>query len=166
MSGPARHDGRSARRSALPRRGALALVLAALLMSAGCTGSLSQTAAGQRLSALPEPSDWTLSASDVPGLDRPEAADIRLHIDAGRLGGSSGCNNFSAAYSFVGETLRVGAPAATKRGCPPPRAEIESALFRLLPALTGARRDGEALVLETAAGQALRFLPAAAGETP
>jgi len=139
-----------------PRR-ALPLLLALLAMS-GCRTPSADPAA-VALENLPAGTDWALEASDVAGLDRPEAGSIRLHLEADRLSGDSGCNRFSAAYSLDGGKLQIGPAAATKRGCPGPSGEIEQRLFELLPTLSSASMEGDALVLRAADGGHLRFLP-------
>jgi heat shock protein HslJ len=88
-----------------------------------------------------------------------EASAIRLRIESDRLAGDSGCNSFGGSYQFSGETLTIGPIASSKRGCPGPRAAVETALFTALSSVTTARLEGEHLLLITKAGQGLRFAP-------
>jgi heat shock protein HslJ len=117
--------------------------------------------AGERLLALPVETSWTLSKASAAGLDRPEAGAVTLRIAPKRLSGNSGCNNYSAGFHMdEGGKLSVGQPAATKRGCPGAVGAIEQALFAVLPQLDSASMDADALVLSTADGATLRFVPA------
>ncbi len=115
-----------------------------------------------KLDALPVETYWALVSSNASGLDRAEATSIRLNIDHSRLSGDSGCNQFSAGYQMLENRLSVGLPAATKRGCESPVAQIEQALFALLPTLESASMDGSDLILHGAGDVNLRFTPAAA----
>lgn len=139
-------------------RRSLPLLLVLLAMS-GCRTPSAETAS-VALETLPAGSDWALETSDVAGLDRPEAGAIRLHVEVDRLSGDSGCNRFSATYTFSDGQLQIGPAMATKRGCPGPTGEIEQQLFALLPSLASASMEGDVLVLRAADGGSLRFRPA------
>jgi len=114
-----------------------------------------------RLTALPFESDWTLESATVAGLDLPEARAITLHIAPTRVSGSTGCNQYSTGYYVQGEVLGIGLPAATKRGCEAPFAQIEQVLLTLLPQINAASMDGDALLLHVKDGGELRFVRAA-----
>ena len=127
------------------------------LLAAGCSVPGAPIAAAN-LDALPAETAWKLLDSDIDGLGSAEAAAIRLRIESNRLTGDSGCNSFGGSFAFSGNVLSIGPIAASKRGCPGPRAVVESALFGALPKVTSARSEGEQLVLMTADGKRLRFV--------
>jgi len=126
--------------------------------------AVAAAAEGVLLDALPAGSHWALASSTATGLDRSEATAIRLSIESDRLSGDSSCNRFSAGYQLLDKRLSVGPPVATKRGCQSPAAEIEQALFVLLPTLVSASMDGSDLILHGAGEVRLRFTPALAPE--
>ncbi len=132
------------------------LLLPLLLAMSACT-TPDAANANPTLTALPVGSDWSLADADTPGLARPEASAIRLHIEADRISGDSGCNRFSAGYSLIEGKLEIGPALATKRACMDPMGEIEQQLFQLLPTLRSATMDGDLLVLHAADGSSLRF---------
>jgi heat shock protein HslJ len=135
----------------------------ALLLVSGCQMPAAQ-GAGTPLDALPTNSDWALTSASAAGLNRPEAALVRLHIEGERLSGDSGCNRFSASYSISAGKLSIGPVVASKRGCPSAAGEVEQALFAALQTLTSASMDGVDLLLEDSAGGQLRLSPAVADE--
>lgn len=131
--------------------------IAFALLAAGCSVPGAPVAA-TNLDALPAETAWKLLDSNVDGLDSAEAASIRLRIEPDRLSGDSGCNSFGGSYAFSDGVLLIGPIAATKRGCPGPRAAVESALFEALPKVRSARSEDEQLVLMTEDGKRLRFV--------
>ncbi|MBN1642098.1 MAG: META domain-containing protein [Anaerolineae bacterium] len=109
----------------------------------------------------------TLELRTLPGTDLPQwmPADpipetaITATWDEGRVGGSAGCNTYSAAYSVEGEALSVGPAAATRMACPAPEGVMaqEQRFLAQLSASTRYRIDGPQLWLEDDAGGALVF---------
>jgi heat shock protein HslJ len=77
----------------------------------------------------------------------------------GSLGGSAGCNTYSAAYAFDGSSLQFSAPAATKKACagPPGIMKQEQKFLEWLAETTICRIEGDNLFLETADGRVLNF---------
>ena len=146
-----------------PRAGALFALAFALAAcsgtpSAGATATGS-SAAGTALDALPHGTRWQLADSDQAGLEPLAEALVTLHIDAGRLYGNSGCNQYSAGYRFIDGHLRLEPVAATKRACLGPGMAVEAAWFGALRQLREFRRDGELLLLVLADGGRVRFRP-------
>ena len=72
----------------------------------------------------------------------------------GRVGGSAGCNNYTAAYESSGAALEFGPAAATQRMCASPTGvmEQEQPFFKALETVTTARHEGDSLELRTASG--------------
>jgi len=84
--------------------------------------------------------EWVLRAWDL-GEPAPAAPEVTLTMKEGRLGGSAGCNSYSAgvtAGDAPGE-LALGPAVSTRKACPPPEMEVED---RYLRQLEGARRFG------------------------
>ncbi len=113
----------------------------------------------QPLSVLPTGTRWRLAESTRPSLQLPEAAQVTLAFDDGRMQGDSGCNQYVAGYSIADGRIAMEPVAATKRGCPGPRSEVERAWFEALHGLQWVSRDGDALLLRLAEGDMLRFVP-------
>jgi heat shock protein HslJ len=67
-------------------------------------------------------SRWVLSAIEPSGHNASDwaASGITAQFDVwgGRLSGSAGCNNYSAALTVSGDQLQVSQPAATRKACP------------------------------------------------
>jgi heat shock protein HslJ len=112
------------------------------------------------LTVLPAGTRWRLAHSEREALSLPEAARVTLQIDAGRLSGDSSCNQYSAGYTLQEGRITLQPIVATKRGCMAPVDAIERAWFEALRSLQWISRDGDALLLRLAAGDALRFVPA------
>jgi heat shock protein HslJ len=78
-------------------------------------------APGRTLDAELGRSRWLLSAIEPSGHAAAEwaASGITAQFDVwgGRLSGSSGCTNYSAALSVSGDQLQVSPPASTRRAC-------------------------------------------------
>ena len=69
----------------------------------------------------------------------------------GRVGGSAGCNNFTAAYTLEGQKLAIGPAAATRRMCASPEHVMkqEAEFLKALQTIATARREGDQLELRT-----------------
>ena len=65
----------------------------------------------------------------------------------GTVGGSTGCNRYTASYTLDGDSLELGTIASTQMACPPPADAVERAYLDALGRVTGWRTDGEELVL-------------------
>ncbi len=107
----------------------------------------------------------------VSGEPVPEGLEITLEIALesnranGRLAGLAACNRYTADFSLDGAALRVGAPASTKRACPPPAMAAEARfLDALRSALTLTIDASGRLVLTDPDGRRSIARPAAAKE--
>ncbi len=67
----------------------------------------------------------------------------------GQVGGNSGCNQYTGAYTIEGgHSLSFGPLAGTRKACPPPLMDLEALTLRTLEAVEGAYvRDGTTLEL-------------------
>ena len=83
----------------------------------------------------------------------------------GRVGGSAGCNNFTATYALDGEKLAIGPAAATRRMCARPDRvmEQEQEFLKMLETVATARLEGDRLELRTAGNQLAAMLTKDAG---
>jgi putative lipoprotein len=102
--------------------------------------------------------EWELLAL---GADAPPASDrpVTIRFDSGsrRAAGSSGCNRYSAAYTFRGDgELTFGPGASTRMACPEGM-ELERAFLDMLPKVTGYEIVDGTLVLRGADGPLARF---------
>lgn len=74
--------------------------------------------------------------------------------DDGRVGGSAGCNQYSAEYTLDSTTLRIGPPIATKMHCTRPEGIMvqESRYLGALEAAAGYAVDGDRLSITDGSG--------------
>jgi hypothetical protein len=72
-----------------------------------------------------------------------------VFMDEGRVGGSSGCNQYTGSYTIEGgHSLSFGPLAGTRKLCPPPLMELEQLTLQTLEAVRGVYvRDGTRLEL-------------------
>jgi heat shock protein HslJ len=79
---------------------------------------------------------------------------ITLAFDEGGVSGSAGCNRFSGSYRLADDALTVGALRTTRMMCAEPAGimEQERAFLAALGSAAVVRREGDRLVLRTAAG--------------
>lgn len=103
-------------------------------------------------------SDELLSASEIdpaPGLEllasRARGVTIAFLAD-GKVGGFSGCNQYTGSYAIEGgHSLSFGPLAGTRQACPPPLMELESLTLSMLHDVQGVYvRDGRTLELHGA----------------
>ena len=72
---------------------------------------------------------------------------------AGRVSGTTGCNQFTAAYSANGDTLRFSSVAATRMACADPAVDKQEQEFlRALESVATLGFEGDRLVLRQADG--------------
>jgi heat shock protein HslJ len=117
------------------------LLLCPFGLAAGCGGDDGQGAGDASFVGVP----WILSSGlEVPGWEsvRPSA-----EFDDGTVGGSTGCNRFTASYTVDGDELEIGTIASTKIACPPPADAVERAYLDALGRVTGWGSEGDELVL-------------------
>ena len=83
----------------------------------------------------------------------------------GRVGGSAGCNRYTATYIVDGQKLTIGPAAATRIMCTRPESvmEQERQFLQALEMVATARFEGDRLELRTAGGQLAVTLAKASG---
>jgi heat shock protein HslJ len=117
----------------------LALLLA-LGLAAGCGGDDEEGVAGGSFVGVP----WVLSSGvDLGGSD---AAPSATFTDT-TVGGSTGCNRFTAPYTVDGDSMEIGTIAATRMACPPPADAVERDYVAALGNVAAWHLDGSVLVL-------------------
>lgn len=79
--------------------------------------------------------------------------------DEGRVGGSSGCNNYNTSYEVGGDKLAVGDPiASTMMACPEPIMEQERDYLQALAATTTFEiANGELIIKDSNGDELARF---------
>jgi heat shock protein HslJ len=127
--------------------------LAVLALASACGGSDD----GGGTTASFEEQPWVLASGvDLPqdvSVSRPSAT-----FADGTVGGTTGCNRYTAGYTVDGDSLELDEVAATLMGCPPPADAIERAYLAALEQVAGWRLEGEELVLvDGDDGELLRF---------
>ena len=99
---------------------------------------------------------WVLSAGiDVDGWE--SVAPSATFTDT-TVGGSTGCNRFTASYTVDGDSLEIGTIAATQMACVPPADAVERAYVDALERAAGWRsEDAELVLLDEDGAELLRF---------
>ena len=99
---------------------------------------------------------WTLvSGQGVPSW---QDAAPSATFENGVVGGSTGCNHFSAPFTVDGGSMKIGKIGATLMACPPPADAVETAYVAALGMVAGWQMDGSALVLvDGDGGELLRY---------
>jgi heat shock protein HslJ len=98
---------------------------------------------------------WTVA--ELGGVATTDTRPTLTFMAAGRVGGTTSCNRYSAPYRLAGEGLSFGAAISTKMACPQPVMDQEVRFLRLLAriarfeiAADGALRlladDGQAII--------------------
>jgi len=119
---------------------AIAILLAAVLVTAGCSvvaGGLSGTS-------------WRLVAYEKDDGEMVRAdAYATLHFsDEGKVSGTAGCNSYSAEYRGGGDQLVISSPASTLMYCPGEGVmEQEGRFLYLLEEVRSYQIDGDILMM-------------------
>jgi len=117
----------------------LALLLA-LGLASGCGGDDGDGGSGGSFVGVP----WVLgSGVDVAGSASVPSATFTDDT----VGGSTGCNRFTASYTVDGDAMEFGTIATTRMACPPPADAVERAYLAALGRVTAWHLDGSQLVL-------------------
>ena len=111
----------------------LALLLA-LGLAAGCGGD----DGGDSFVGVP----WVLSAGVDVGAGG--SAPTATFTDKA-VGGSTGCNQFTAPYTVDGDAMEIGTVASTRMACPPPADAVERAYLAALGRVAAWHLDGSEL---------------------
>ena len=126
----------------------LSLGVLVVLVLAGCGNGNSSSSEPASFEGVP----WTL----VSGLQASsDAATPGATFANGIVGGSAGCNHFTAPYTVDGDKLEIGTIATTQMACPPPQAAVEQAYLAALDKVASWRTDGDELVLSDGDGNEL-----------
>ncbi|HPF69458.1 MAG TPA: META domain-containing protein [Candidatus Krumholzibacteria bacterium] len=129
-------------------------MLTALLAVAACGGKPAVQAAGDPLAD----SAWSLAT--LPGIALAADVTVTLQFHEGLIGGSAGCNRYSASYEVRGDSLVLGPAGATKMLCPEPQMVAEDAFLAALARVRTFHRSGDRLELRPDAGEPLVFAAA------
>jgi heat shock protein HslJ len=105
----------------------IAIVIAAGVLVAACTGGGGSAGTGGEIDANP----WALTAQLVDGTSQPVPGDVTVDatFDTAALtvAGSSGCNLYNGPFTLDGGSLTIGPVAGTMRACEAPAATVEGA---------------------------------------
>ena len=78
----------------------------------------------------------------MPAAQRPSAT-----FTDKAVGGSTGCNRFTAPYTVDGDAMEIGTVASTRMACPPPADTVERAYVAALGRVAAWHLDGSELIL-------------------
>ena len=99
-------------------------------------------------------SHWVAQVEGVA--DREQSPRLEFLAD-GRLVGYTGCNMLSGTWRVEGDAVRLGALAATKRGCLGPAGDVEKRVLAALNEKSVVRVEGAKLVVQGVSGERLEF---------
>lgn len=91
-----------------------------LALAAGCGDGDEEGTDPASLEGVP----WVLASGVVVPLDLEVDLPSATFAD-GTVGGSTGCNRYTAPYTVDGDSLEIGLIASTLMACPPPADRIE-----------------------------------------
>lgn len=123
----------------------LLLSLAGLV--GGCAMSASEPPAQQAmgLASLAGTSWVATDLAPVAGsADQRRATPSLKFISLTQVAGHGGCNGYSGKAEIEGDALRLGPLASTRKLCPGPAMEVETAFFKALEHVRKARLTGSA----------------------
>lgn len=83
----------------------------------------------------------------------PDTEITATFSEDGRMGGSSGCNNYAASYEVAGDRMTIGQVASTMMMCPEPIMEQESAYLTALEWVAAFNIQGRTLELTDIEGK-------------
>ena len=81
-----------------------------------------------------------------------------LRFEAGRVGGSGGCNQFGAGYQQSGDRLSFEPIMSSRMACMGAAMETENAFFDMLGRVQGMKLEGDTLKLLDASGKVIGAL--------
>lgn len=125
----------------------MGVLLSAALTTAGCAGA---NAGGGPPGGLPGTMWLAVAIDGAPAADYP--ASTLSFPSSTEIAGSGGCNRFSGTLGIAGQQLAIGPLATTRKMCPPPVMQQETAFLRALGASTNYQSTGEFLTLSDATG--------------
>jgi heat shock protein HslJ len=99
---------------------------------------------------------WQLTAvNDASGVlaDVPAGVEATALFEAGVVGGSGGCNHYSASYTLDGESLTIMPGSMTMMACPEPQMSVEQQFMAALAVIAFYQISDDQLALLDAGGQ-------------
>ena len=142
-------------------------IVLAMLASVGCARRDRRTEVreedrGQEETPLPtDAATWlqggTWKVVDIGGLAVTDTSEVTLNFSPdGTLSGVASCNNYTARYTLTADQLAVSEIVTTRKACPPPLMDQETAfLDALTNSLSLSLREDGMLVLHLVDGKSL-----------
>jgi heat shock protein HslJ len=127
------------------------IVLAAVLLAAGCAAAPPQAPTAVALNVL-EGTAWQAEEIERTGvLDR---APSTIVFDAGqKIAGRAGCNRYFGSFEQSGDAVTIKPTGSTRMACAPDVMDQEGKFLSALEAVTTARREGDKLLLLDGGGR-------------
>lgn len=122
---------------------ALPLVLILVIVLAACSSGGATSLAGPT---------WTVTSLTGVGVD-PTVTITAVFGADGKITGSGGCNNYTAAYTVDGSSITIESPAAAQMACAELVNQQESEYFYLLEGNGTYEIRGDKLTLKDSSGQ-------------
>lgn len=89
------------------------------------------------------------AAATIDGRPVQDGIESTVVFQGDRVGGSAGCNRYSASLESAGTALHIGDITATKMACAPAAMDQEQRFFRALEAVAAYRwADGSLILLD------------------
>ena len=132
------------------------LMTTLVLISSACTP------AQQGAVTLAVPSSWKLESFGVSGAETPVIPDSNITLEIlnnGQIGGSGGCNSYSASYEIQGNTLAVKDLVSTLMACMENNvSEQETQFFDALKSASKFEISGDRLIIYDDGKSQLNFI--------
>lgn len=134
--------------------GALVLLLALVAFVAFASADQPAATSAAQAVGLEGPRWVLVSYTDQGGKTAPALPDVEAtaQFENGRVGGSAGCNTFTAPYEVKGASLTIGMGATTMRMCSPQIMDQEAAYLANLQAAASYKIAGDQLTIANAKG--------------
>jgi heat shock protein HslJ len=169
VDGILRNPGRTTALAALA--GSLALGACSAPTAAPPAGGDSPIGGGPGASGTPATSpgetgpihgNWKLASYGSAGSPQavPAGVEVTAKFVDGTVSGRGGCNQYSATYIQVNDSLTIGPATTTMMACPEPAMSVEQAYLAALDKTATFSQRPDSLTLRTEDGQALVYQPA------
>ncbi len=120
----------------------ISIPILAVALAACSAGGQSQTLEG---------TNWMLESLRGESALSETTVTVEFQVDS-KMSGSTGCNNYNAAYTTDGDMITISPGAITLMACPTPIMAQESAFLDVLASATTYKIEGDEMELKDASG--------------
>jgi heat shock protein HslJ len=146
---------------------AVGLSVGFAVVAAACTGAGATAVPKGGTGGTLEGPTWVLVSYDVSGTSTTVPAGVYADavFKAGTVSGLAGCNAYTGSYQAVGSALTAGPFASTRKACPPPASDVETAFLDGMGKAASYSATADALSIFDASGAELLVFEAGTAGT-